>query len=569
MKRQIHKTPIRGSYRTEVPGARLLAPSDDNEKIAISIYARRNPNPPVELIEKVSKLSAQLPSRRNYLNQKEFERIYGADPVDLQKIKAWAKTNNLQFVREKLAQRKIELRGKIGDISRALDVQFNEYDHPSLGRFRGRSGNIFVSEDVCYIIDGIFGLDTRPIGSPRYRKANTRPLPISLFKQKRTGRASMASLSNTFPGTFFPPEIAVLYNYPKGTDGSGQNIAVFAFNGPDKNAPGGYNLAALQEYFQNVLGQSAPDIQDVVIQGMGNVPGQERSDADSTDEVMLDICTVGGVAPGAKIFMYFTEFTSKGWIDAIHDAIAGKNNIAVISISYGNPEQDKNSLWSAMEVKIVNEAFEAAASRGITICCAAGDDGSSDEGSGPAEVDFPASSPNTLGVGGTKLISSGGPNPQIVSETVWNEVMIKNGATGGGVSVIFSKPSYQDNVQIPVSVTPPHQIGRGVPDVSAVGDPQTGLVVIHIDGKKLDPIGGTSASTPLWAGLIARLNEGLKARCGFLNPLLYTRFSSGVLRDITQGNNGAYAAGPGWDACTGLGSPDGEKLLNALSGESG
>jgi kumamolisin len=145
-------------------------------------------------------------------------------------------------------------------------------------------------------------------------------------------------------------------------------------------------------------------------------------------------------------------------------------------------------------------------------------------------------------------------------------MMHKEGATGGGVSAVFTKPTYQNSVNVPASVNPPHKIGRGVPDVAAVADPVTGVVVMHIDGKHLEPIGGTSASTPLWASLVARMNQGLNSRCGFLNPILYGKFSKGVLHDITVGNNGAYAAGPGWDACTGFGSPDGDLLFAGLSG---
>jgi kumamolisin len=90
-------------------------------------------------------------------------------------------------------------------------------------------------------------------------------------------------------------------------------------------------------------------------------------------------------------------------------------------------------------------------------------------------------------------------------------------------------------------------------------------VVIRIDGQHLEPIGGTSAAAPLWASLVARLNRGLNARCGFLNPILYNNALRSAFRDITVGNNGAYAAGPGWDPCTGLGSPIGQQLLRALS----
>jgi kumamolisin len=280
------------------------------------------------------------------------------------------------------------------------------------------------------------------------------------------------------------------------------------------------------------------------------------------------MCVVGSVAPEANIFVYFTEFTSQGWVDALQEAITDENDISVISISYGNPEDDPQGAWTSMGVQLVNEVFHAAAAKGITICCASGDDGSSDQVTSGAHVDFPASSPFVLGVGGTKLVASNSTPPTIASETVWNEALQNEGATGGGVSAVFTKPAYQNAAGVPPSANPPHRIGRGVPDVAAVADPVTGVVVMHIDGKHLEPIGGTSAAAPLWAALIARLNRALKARCGFLNPLLYGTLSTGVLQDITTGDNGAYSAGEGWDPCTGLGSPNGEQLLQALSGTS-
>ena len=259
---------------------------------------------------------------------------------------------------------------------------------------------------------------------------------------------------------------------------------------------------------------------------------------------MLDMCVVGSVAPGAHIFMYFTEFTSQGWLDALHQAITDDNAISVISISYGNPEDDPQGAWTKMGVRVVNQAFQAAVAKGITICVASGDDGSGDGVSQGVHVDFPASSPFVLGVGGTTLVAASGAPPTIAEETVWNEVMQDEGAGGGGISSIFTKPSYQNSFKVPPSANPPHRIGRGVPDVAAVADPVTGVVVMHVDGQQLEPIGGTSASTPLWAALVARLNQGLGANCGFLNPLLYTKCANGVLRDITVGNNGAYFGGP-------------------------
>ena len=150
----------------------------------------------------------------------------------------------------------------------------------------------------------------------------------------------------------------------------------------------------------------------------------------------------------------------------------------------------------------------------------------------------------------------------IDGEVVWNEP--NDGATGGGVSDQFPLPSYQENAGVPPSANSNKNVGRGVPDVAGDADPATGYSV-RIDGEDT-VIGGTSAVAPLYAGLVALLNQSLGKPVGFLNPIIYGLSSqSGVFRDITSGNNGAYSAGPDWDACTGLGVADGTKLLQALS----
>jgi len=306
-----------------------------------------------------------------------------------------------------------------------------------------------------------------------------------------------------------------------------------------------------------------PDLTDVVVHGQGNDPGDDsgRDPADTSGEVMLDVQMVGGCAPAAKLVVYFTQFTEQGWVDVINTVITDSTNRpSVVSISYGNPEDDPRSAWTLMAIRKVDEAFSAAAARGITICCASGDDGSRDQGGGArAHADFPASSPHALGCGGTRVFATGG---VITQETVWNDG--PGSATGGGVSRIFPVPWWQRFAGVPPSANPDHRRGRGVPDVSGIADPETGVIIITLDGAHLAVIGGTSATAPLWSALIARLNQALGRRLGFLNPVLYGALCTGVLRDITVGNNGAYAARPGWDACTGLGSPDGINLLLAL-----
>jgi kumamolisin len=560
-----------GSTRFAVPQAIRIKKSDPKLQIKVSVYARPNPAAPGKSRSPLDRLNNVLPRDRKYFGDEEFNSTFGSAPGDLAKIAAWARTSKLKVLDSSVPMRRVLVQGSIRDISKAFGVELNDYQHPQMGSFRGRVGQIHIPADLSGVVQGVFGLDTRNVGHPRIRRGNFQPVDIDtlgLGSKKKNG--AVAAPASPFPGAFFPPAVAQLYAYPVELTGSGQNVAIFAFNGTGPDPQGGYKLSALQNYFEKVLGGNTPTITDVVVHGPGNDPGPDTTassnQGDSTGEVMLDMCVVGSVAPGANIFMYFTEFTSQGWVDALNQAITDENQISVISISYGNPEDDPQGAWTTMGVQNVNLSVQAAAAKGITICCASGDDGSNDGDPPLAHVDFPASSPFVLGVGGTTLVASTGAAPTIQSETVWNELLHNEGATGGGVSDVFTRPTYQNSVNVPASANPPHGIGRGVPDVAAVADPVTGVVVIDIDGKQLEQIGGTSASTPLWASLIARLNQGLNVRCGFLNPLLYGKFSSGVLRDITVGNNGAYLAGPGWDACTGLGSPNGDQLFQALSG---
>jgi kumamolisin len=563
---------ISGSNRPPLPGAKLLRKSDPKQSIKVSIYLRRNPKTSIEAASTVATLSAEPPQSRRYLNKAELATMFGADPAELEAVENWAKSCHLKVLGADAGKRRVQVEGSVAAIDKAFGVELNDYRHPDGYEFRGREGSVLVPESLYGVVESVLGLDTRRVGRPRLRRPGVHPVEWEKAATSKRGTHHPASgePTNPWPGTFFPPQVAALYNYPPNLTGAGQNVAIMSFNGaPDGNPHGGYKLASLNTYFEQVLGGTTPQITNVVVSGPGNEPGPDTpasdQQGDSTGEVMLDACVVGSVAPGAHIFMYFTEFTTQGWVDALQEAIAGDNDIAVISISYGNPEDDPQGAWTAAGVQTVNGAFQAAIAAGITICCAAGDDGSSDGVASGAHVDFPASSPYVLGVGGTKLTASSLSPPAIASEVVWNEVAQGAGATGGGVSSVFTKPAWQDGVDVPPSVNPPHQVGRGVPDVAADADPYSGVVVIRIGGKQLEPIGGTSAATPLWASLIARLNEGLNARCGFINPTLYAKCATGVLNDIVTGNNGAYSAGPGWDACTGLGTPNGEQLLSALT----
>jgi kumamolisin len=308
----------------------------------------------------------------------------------------------------------------------------------------------------------------------------------------------------------------------------------------------------LSSYFKK-LGIKQPKITAVSVDGGHNKATGDPNGADG--EVVLDIEVAGAVAPASKIVVYFAPNTDAGFLDAITKAVHDtKNKPSLVSISWGGPEES----FTQQSLTAYDEAFQAAAALGVTVCAAAGDNGSTDGVTdGKQHVDFPASDPFVLACGGTSLRITG----KTAVENVWNE-QPQGGATGGGVSDVFALPDYQKNAEIPPSAND-HKVRRGVPDVSADADPQTGYE-IFVDGQSA-VFGGTSAVAPLMAGLAARLNQQAGKAVGFLNPLLYKQAeAAGVFHDVTQGSNGSYSASPGWDACTGLGSPDGTKLLGVL-----
>jgi kumamolisin len=536
-----------GSERHTPPGARVVADPDHSEIIKVTVYARQNPSG-LQLPRSVG--SALATRAFQQLSPGDKDAAFGADPEDLKKIEAFATSNGLTVEESSVAKRSVMLSGSIAACSAAFGVELKMYDS-SDGRYRGRVGSISIPAELDGVIDSVFGLDNRRMGRS-YLKKGVRPI-------------SSRTVSQT--NVYVPPQVAQLYNFPAGLDGTGQCIGIFAFNGALASTgitvTGGYNIDAVRKYFTDVLHMQPPQIVDVVVHGPGNVPGDETSDDDVSGEVMLDIQVAGSCAPGAHLAMYFTEFTEQGWVDGVVSAVTDQvNRPSVISISYGNSEDGgSQTLWTKAAVRMVNAAFKRAALDGITICCAAGDDGSPDAiQDGLSHVDFPASSPYVLGCGGTRLESARGVT---TNETVWNDG--PGSATGGGVSAMFPLPDYQRSAHVQPSVNPGHRIGRGVPDVSGLADPDTGLVIMSNTGKlESSPVGGTSATAPLWAALIACINQALGTRVGFLNPTLYQMASSNVFRDIVSGDNGSYQASAGWDCCSGLGAPNGARLLAAL-----
>jgi kumamolisin len=511
-------------------GAREVGPANPDERLEVSVRLRSRAGKKPALS---AEALAQPLEQRKLLTRDQLEKQHGADPAGIRQVEAFAQAHGLSVVEASAARRTIVLSGTVAAMSKAFGVELKQYEHPN-GTYRGRTGPVHIPAELQDTIEGVFGLDNRPQAKPHFRR----------HKEGSGARAHASSVSYT------PLQVASAYNFPDGTDGTGECIALIELGG-------GYKPADLANYFKQLNLSTIPKVSAVSVDHGTNHPTGSPDGPDG--EVMLDIEVAGAVAPGAKIVAYFAPNTDAGFLDAITTAIHDKTNQpSVVSISWGGPE----SSWTTQAMTSMDEAFQAAAALGITVCVAAGDDGSTDGVTdGLNHVDFPASSPYALACGGTRLMASGN---TISNETVWNDLATNEGATGGGISDFFALPSWQAGAGVPPSANPGGHVGRGVPDVAGDADPVTGYVT-RVDGQP-DVIGGTSAVAPLWAGLIARINQKLHTPVGYANPLHYGEAEkAGAFRDITSGNNGAYTAGPGWDACSGLGTPIGTALSSALT----
>ncbi len=542
---------LEGSHRHPVVGAERVCSVAPGEEMTVTVFVRRNPD--ARSVADPAAEARKHPRDRRYLSLSEVEASFGAAPADLQAVVDYAESKGLRPGAVSTATRSVRITGSAGALGAAFGVELGYLRHGDV-TFRGRVGPVKVPALLSGVVEAVLGFDNRPVGRSYLRtpKAGTARVRLD------------AGAEGLLPDTYLPPQVAGLYDFPAHYDGTGETVAVLVFNGDigsGLSAPGGYDLPTASRYFTQVLGMKAPALTDVVVQGPGNQPGDGTNPYDVSGEVYLDLCIAGSLAPGAKIAVYFTQLTEQGWVEAISRAVTDTvNHPSVISISYGAPEDDPGT-WTKMAIKQLNDAFEAAAAAGLTICCAAGDSGAADEpDTTMVHADFPASSPWVLACGGTRLESAEG---AISAEVVWNHLADGNGATGGGVSAVFPRPSWQSGTQaVPLAGVVPPPDGRGLPDVASLADPETPFVVAG-PGGTLQAGGGTSAAAPLWAALISRLNQALGARVGYLNPLLYSDYS-GALRDITSGDNGGYQATPGWDACTGWGSPVGSSLLQAM-----
>jgi kumamolisin len=535
--------PLPGSERTLLPQSRAAGSVDLSEVTSLTVRLRSVGNPQ-ELANKAYKIASAPLGERQYLSHEELDQQYGASQTDLDAVEHYANKHNLTVVHRSAAERSVVLRGKLGDLLSAFHADVQMYHHAA-GTYRGRRGEIGVPHELSAIVTGVFGFDTRPKHRAPRRQGGA----------NHSGPGGQNGLAAT--------DFAKRYNFPAGADGkllngTGQTIAIIELGG-------GYRNSDLKLFFQEI-GVRPPKVSAISVDHAGNDP----STPDSADgEVMLDIEVAGAVAPKAKIAVYFAPNNGdKGFIDAISAAVHdSQRKPSVISISWGAPEVATDQQGAAA----YHELFAAAATLGITVCVAAGDHGTADLPAGQwdqaVHVDHPSCDDLVLSCGGTQI--EGGEDVVWNDGTPFDQNMLGGGGwtTGGGISQLFPVPAYQKGLAMPAALGGGNP-GRGVPDI-AMSATNYFTRVDSAEGAS----GGTSAVAPLMAALTAQLNQALGKRVGFMNPLLYRNAAAGVTRDVTKGTNTiantapGYEAVAGWDACTGLGTPNGAAILSLLSGE--
>jgi kumamolisin len=534
-----------------------------------------DPEAPVEVTIALKAPELPLPdaSPAKPLTLAELRQNYGADPETIRNVESALSAHGLRSEGVGPTGRTLRVSGTAAAIDSAFQAGMGIYHSPMQGEFRGREGSVSVPSEIAGLVDAVIGLDQRQAVKRRI----ARPLAA------------------TQAPALTPAQVEAHYNFPPG-DGAGQKIAIAEFGSP---WPIGPLLIPPPAYFPDDLaafcqqqGRPVPVVNTVAVNlapltGIQFqtllptlAPATKQGLENITTEVMMDVEIIASLCPAATISVFYATFDQKGVIDLVEQVIADQP--VTLSISYGQPE----AAWGDAARQAIDRALNAAALLGITVCVSSGDDGSGchqgppDQQPAPPKddrtyVEFPASSRFVLAVGGTEF-SAG-------QEVVWNDPpgQRPNGAaTGGGVSALSERPPWQ-TIDIP-SLNPDSIKGRIVPDVAGLAGSPGYLLLIYFE-MTVAPGGlrvwgptrgeGTSASTPMWAALLARINAALRGQSIFYPPLLYqNNVATQGFTDIVAGNNASfpnpgkgYAAGRGFDAVTGWGVPNGQELLAQLA----
>lgn len=481
--------------------------------VTATFYLSQLPN------EDRSEMLRQHPSQREYVQGDQLNASQANDEIGFELVLEFLEERNLTIVDKNEAQRFIAVEGTVATYSIAFQVEFHEFISPEGLPYLSYSGNLAIPENVSQYILHIGGLEKGLVKGTRSRLNPN---------QAETPHYDAAV-------GYSPQDISNYYDFPA-NDATGECIGLVELGGT-------YKMSDIEKYCQE-FDLPVPNIIEVGTKPEVAANAQQLDDL----EVTLDIEMVAGLAQNATIVIYYATSIPEAIHAAIYDT---ENNPSVLSISWAVSEYD----CSIAERQMMEQMCYLASMKGITIVAASGDYGAYNKKSF-LNVMLPASNPYVLGCGGIETYISKD------YQQVWN--MNAQEASGGGYSVIYPVPAYQQNAIAQYKRNFPYgNNGRGVPDVAANSAPNTAYAIVF-NGQLSGMGAGTSASTPVWASLLLVMNKNLGYRLGWVNKQFYELESSNAFKSVLSGNNNYFPAAYGWNAATGLGAPNGKLLQDNL-----
>jgi uncharacterized repeat protein (TIGR01451 family) len=466
---------------------------------------------------------------RHFLAPDEFAEQFGPTVADYQTVVHFAQTNGLTVLGVSSNRTLVDVVGKVADIQRAFHVNLHNYQHPSEAR-QFYAPDTEPTVDASLPILSVYGLNNYVLPRALHH--------INLTPSKAFGRFATGSSPS---GSYWGYDFRNAYLPGVALTGTGQSVALFECDGYFPSDVSSYLAAS---------GLPSVPLANVLVDGASGQPSGTGGEV----EVALDIDMAISMAPGlAQVIVYETPFDVPAFnLDML-------NQIATDDLA-----NQISSSWLIDDTPQFAQIYIQFALQGQTFLQASGDEGAYY----PGIFQFEDSPLVTL-VGGTTLTSTG-PGGIWASEQVWNTGFDSGG--GGGISQVYSIPSWQTNINM--TTNQGSTTMRNIPDVALTAD----NIYIWGDGAPITDIGGTSCAAPLWAGLMALVNQQIaangKAPLGFINPTIYALAQganyASLFHDIVVGNNTNnvqttnYNAVPGYDLCTGWGTPNGPGLIPAL-----
>jgi kumamolisin len=528
------------------PGTRV-GPTDPARVISLSI-SMATPSD-AEINRALAAIDdPKSPDYHHYLTPEEYARRFGAPAAALATVERTLRAAGFSVTPPSAGGSLVGAQGTVGQAEALFAVRLSDY--------RTAQGDIYYAPDQAPRLPtewqgaalGVLGLNNRPALHPAgiLRMAqNGEPPPPRLLNPTGLERAYDIA----------PLKLA-------GLNGEGQTIAL-----PEIDTFNPHDI----EYYDRTYGLNTPPIEVVQVNG-------GASKAKQVSETTLDIQIIHAVAPRAKIIVYESPADFKSLADNFN-RIVSDNRAKVVSVSLGGCEP---AIWQAPDLgrnyfTTLNNIFRQAAAQGMTIFVASGDAGAytchqNDPSDDQLSASLPSTNPFVTAVGGTALLINN--DGSYYGEAGWEGPLAATGS-GGGLSVGYLRPDWQTGPGVDNQYS---SNGRQVPDVSAAADPLTGYRIYDSTGGVCSgedcwvAVGGTSASTPLWASLITLANQRAasngKPTMGFINPTLYKMGGDSSLKaafhDVTVGGNLYYPATSNWDYATGWGSPDADRLVAEL-----